>query len=129
MRRILKFAAVNIIATLIGGGIPAMAQDGYHVYNRGGMQYQSADNRGHLERNDRGNRNLRDDGRGDRDRRDYDRRDESPAYRNDHSYGYGYAPAPVYPAAPFYAGPVYDDGSYRQRTHNGRTVADHHNPY
>ena len=133
MKRIQKFAAVNVIAALIGAGIPAMAaQDGHDVYTRGGMQYQSAGHRGNQEWNDNRNRGSRNDGGWNRDRRDYDRRDDRRGYRDDRGYGYGYrdnggygysyAPAPVYLAAPAYGGPVYD-GYYYDRNHDGRTAA------
>jgi hypothetical protein len=124
MRRIQKFAAINLIAALVGAGIPAMAaQDGYDVHNRGGMQHQTADRRGDNQWNNNGNRDSRNNNRVDRDRHDYDRRGDNRGYGEDHGYAYGYAPAPVYQPAPVYVGPAYNDGYYYDRTHNGRTAA------
>lgn len=120
MKRIQKFAAVNVIAALIGTGIPAMAaQEGYDAHHRGGVQYQSAGQRGDRHDNDGRNRNVRND-----NRRDYDRgyRDDRSyrddrGYRDDRSNGYSYAPA--------YGEPVYNDGYYDRdhRSHDGRAVA------
>jgi hypothetical protein len=117
MKRIQKFAAINVIAALVGTGIPAMAaQNGHDIYNRG-MQYRSGDHRGGRQSNDNRNREFRNDDRGGRGSRDYDGRDRG------RDYGYGYAPAPVYQSAPVYSAPVYDNGYYYDRTHNGRSAA------
>ncbi|HSU31072.1 MAG TPA: hypothetical protein VLJ11_07540 [Bryobacteraceae bacterium] len=124
MKRIQKLLAVNVIAALIGTGIPAMAaQDGNHAYNRGGMSYESADHQDYRERNDSQMHRFQKDERRDRDRRDYERRDQGRDYRAGHGYGYGYAPSRVYESAPIYNGPVYNDGYYDHRSHNGRTAA------
>jgi hypothetical protein len=113
MKRIQKFVAINVIAAFVGTGIPAMAaQNGHDIYSHGGMQYQSADHRGDRGGNDSRNREFRSDDRGDRNRRDYDGRDYDGAYGN------GYAPTPVYRSAP-----VYDNGYYYERSHNGRAAA------
>jgi hypothetical protein len=117
MKRIQKFAALSVIAALVGTGIPAIAaQNGHDIYNRG-MQYRSDDHRGNREWNDNRNRGYGNEDRGDRGRRDYDARDRG------RDYGYGYAPAPVYQSTPVYGGPVYDNGYYYDRTHNGRAAA------
>ena len=108
MIRIQKFAAVNVIAALVGIGIPAMAaQDRCDVPGR--LQYESVDHRSQHQWND------------DRDRRDYDRRDGGFGYRDHRGYGYAYAPA--YEAAPVYGGPVYNGGYYDHRGHEARTAA------
>jgi hypothetical protein len=121
MKRIQKFLAVNIVGVLIGTGIPAMAaQGGHDGYNRGGTQYESADYRGNRDRNESRMHNVQNDRR-DRDRGSYDRRDHGRGYRADRGDGYGYAP--VYQSAPVYRGPVYNDGYYDNRSHNGRTAA------
>jgi hypothetical protein len=114
MKRIRNYAAVTVIAALIGSGIPAMAaQHGENGYNRGGMRYEAADHRSDRDRNNN---------RWDSDRRGYDRRDYDRGSGYNRGYSYGYAEAPVYEPAPVYGGPVYDDGYYR-RSHNGRTAA------
>jgi hypothetical protein len=120
MKRIQKFAAVNVIAALIGTGIPAMAaQNGFERYDRGGVQHQSADRDRDRGRNEDRSRDFRE---GDRDRRDYDRRDDDRGYQEHRAYGYGYV-APVYQPAPIYSGPVYGNGYYYDRDHAGRTAA------
>ena len=99
MRRIQKLAAVNVIAALIGGGIPAIAaQNRYDIPDHGKVQYQWTANRNQ-------------DGRNDRDHRAYDRRSDEPAFWGDHRTGRDYAPSPVYNVH-------YDD-----RSHNSRTAA------
>ncbi len=114
MKRIQKFAAINVLVALMGASIPAVAaQDGYDGHNRGGMQYQTVDHRGDRDWNDNRNRDFRGDDRGDRDRRSYDRRD----------YDRGYQGGPVYQSAPVYVGPSYEGGYYRDSNHTGRTVA------
>ncbi|HEY7305965.1 MAG TPA: hypothetical protein VH601_17705 [Bryobacteraceae bacterium] len=101
MKRIQTFAAVNIIAALLGAGVPALAaQHGYDLHGRAGMQSRSSEYR---------DRHPGNDDRWDRDHHD-GWRDREPAYV--------YAPAPVYRA------PAYDDNYYYDRqTHNGRTAA------
>ena len=117
MKRTQKFAAASIIAALIGTGTPAMAAQNRHdVYNRAATQYRSADRARDREWNDNRNRDFSNDNRWARDRRDNDRHERDASHRDAHSYGYSYAPAPVY------AGPVYGDGYY-DRTDNGRTAA------
>jgi hypothetical protein len=104
MKRIKKFAAINIIVALLGTGIPVLAaQNGYG--DRGRAQHESAD---HRDSRDNQNRNVRNDNRGDQDR------DRGYVDNRGYGYGYAYAPAPVYvqPA------PVYVD-----RSHDGRTAA------
>lgn len=119
MKLIQKLVAVNVIAVLMGTGIPAMAaQNGHDVHDRGGMQYQSADHRGNRDWHDNQNRNVRNNDRRDRDQRDYGRQ----GYE-DRGHGYGYVPAPGYQPAPVYRGPVYDNGYYYDRSHDGRTAA------
>lgn len=79
MKRIRKFAALNIMAALIGAGIPALAaQQGYTGDNRGARQYQATDQRGNHESNTR---------------EDRDRRDHHPDYREHRSFSYSHAPA------------------------------------
>jgi hypothetical protein len=92
MKRIQKFAAVNVLAALIGTGVPAVAEQRHdNAYDHARVQYQQ--------------------------RRDHDRRDVVRTYRDDRGYGYAYAPAPVYQPAPVYAGPVYyDEGAHDART-------------
>src|SRR4051812_49157324 len=108
MIRIQKFAAVNVIAALVGIGIPAMAaQDRYGVPGR--LQYESADHRSEHQWND------------DRDHHEYHRRNGGFGYRDHRGYGDAYAPA--YEAAPEYGGPAYNGGYYDDRGHEGRTAA------
>lgn len=108
MKRIKKFAAVNVIAALLVTGIPALAaEEGHEGYNRGGEQHQSVNQRNGP----------------DRGRLDYDRRDGRGGYQDDRGYGYAYAPGPVYEPAPVYGGPVYDGSYYYGRSHDGRTAA------
>jgi hypothetical protein len=125
MKRIQRFAAVNVIAALMAAGIPAMAaQHDNDVHNRGGMQHQSADQRGARGWNGNSNRNIRSDDSMHRERRDY-----GSNYRDDRGY---VAATPVY-SAPVYSRPVYsngyydsgyyDSGYYDNRSHNGRTAA------
>jgi Glycine zipper len=122
MKRIQKFLAINIVGALIGTGIPAMAaQGGHDGYNRGGMQYESADHRGYRERDESRMHDFRNDDRRDGDRGSHDRGDQGRGYRADRGAGYGYAPA--YQSAHVYRGPVYNDGYYDQSSHNGRTAA------
>jgi hypothetical protein len=128
MKRTKKFAVVNLIAVLVGAGVPAVAeQNGYGDHNRGGVQSQAAnrqDTRGRDTRRDdrqQANRQWSDNrDRGDRhDDRDRDRgfRDDR-SYRDNRSYGYGYQPEPVYSA------PVYGNGYYQDdHSHDGRTAA------
>ena len=112
MKRIQKFVVASVIAVLAGTGIPAMAaQDRHDVYNRAGIQYQAADQRGNREWSE--NRN--------RDYRDHGGRDRASSHRDDR--GYDYISAPVYQTAPVYSGPVYADGYYSDDSHNGRTAA------
>lgn len=120
MRRIQKFAAVNVIAALMAAGIPAMAaQHDNDVHNRGTMQHQSANQRGDRGWNGNQNRSIRNDDSMRRDRRDY-----GSNYRDNR----GYVPVtPVYSApvygAPVYSSGYYDNGYYDNRSHDGRTVA------
>jgi hypothetical protein len=103
MKRIQKFAAVNVIAAFLGAGVPAVAaQHGYDLHARAGMQPRSSGYRDrHDGRNDRWDRDRHDDWR-DRDR----------------GTAYVYAPAPGYRA------PAYGKNHYYDRqTHNGRTAA------
>ena len=105
MKRIQKFAAVNLIAVLMGAGIPAMAAQ-HSSGNYGHAQVRS-------QRNDRQNRD-----------RNRDRNNDRNNDWRDRGRGYAYAPPPVvYAPAPFYRESVYDNGYYNQPTHNGRTAA------
>jgi hypothetical protein len=109
MKGIQKFAAVNVIAALLGAGVPAMAaQRGHEAYGRAGVQSQSIRHRNDREWNDGRAGYTRNDDRWDRDYYD-NRRDRGP--------GYIYAPAPAYRE------PVYDNRYDYHRTHNGRTAA------
>lgn len=84
MKRIQKFAAVNVLAALLGTGIPALAaQEGHDSFNRGATQYVSADHR--VDHRDR-------------DRPVEIRRDRVPAHVD--GRGYAYVPAPVYQPTP-----------------------------
>lgn len=115
MKRIQKFAAVNVIAVLLGTGVPVMAaQDGHYGYYGGSAQHESADHCDYREHN--GDR-VRDDRRA-YGRGDYGRGDQGRAYGDYRGGNYGYGSAPVYRS-----GRGYDDGYYDHRTHNGRTAA------
>ena len=115
MKRIQRFAAVNVIAALMVAGIPAMAaQHDNDVHNRGAMQHQSAGQRGARNWNGNGNRGFRNDNSMHHDRRDY-----GGNYREDRGY---VAAEPVY-VAPVYSNGYYDNGYDYDRNHNGRTVA------
>ena len=82
MKRIQKFAAVNIILALVGTGIPAMAaQNSYDVHNRGEIQHQSANDRSNQRWSDNQHRNTRNNDRGD--------------YQQGYVRGPGYSSAPV----------------------------------
>lgn len=84
MKRIQKFAAVNVLAALLGTGIPALAaQEGHDSFNRGAAQHVSVDHRV--------------DNR-DRDRPVVIRRD--PVRTHVDVRGYAYVPAPVYQPTP-----------------------------
>lgn len=109
MKRIQKFAAINVIVALLGTGIPVLAAENGHG-DRGGTQYESADHRGNRDGRDNQNRNFRSDNRRDRDR--------GHGYVDDRIYGY--APAPVYQPAPVYVRPA---PIYVDRSHDGRTAA------
>jgi hypothetical protein len=93
MKRIQKFAAINLMVALLGAGVPALAQDGRDYHDNRGMQYQSVDHRGDRDGHDNRYRNDWNDNRG-------------------YGSGYGYVPAPVYRY----------DGDYG-RTHDGRAAA------
>lgn len=115
MKRIQKFLAVNVIAGLIGAGVPAMAAEhGYDTHGRSEMQSHAADRRGDRERNNDRSRHYGNDDRGRNDNRHDHGRDNN---RRDYEHGYVYAPAPVY------RGPVYENGYYDRDSHNGRTAA------
>ncbi len=114
MKRIQKFAAVNLIAVLMGAGIPAMAaQHGPGAYGRTGVQSQSG-HRSDREWNNSRNGQRRNDRQWNQNRNDN---------RRDRAQSYVYAPTPVYQAAPVYRGSVYNNGYYDHRTHNGQTAA------
>lgn len=109
MKRIQKFVAVNVMAVLIGAGVPAMAAErGHDMHGRSEIQSHQADRRGDRDSHNDQSRYRRSDDRWDRARKDN---------RRDYDRGYVYAPTPVY------RGPVYDTGYYDRDTHNGRTAA------
>ena len=109
MKRIQKFLAVNVVAALIGAGVPAIAAErGHDTHGRSEIQSHVSERRGDRDGNNDRNRHYENDNRRDRSRDDN---------RRDYDRGYIYAPAPVY------RGPVYDNGYYDRDTHNGRTAA------
>ncbi|MGH9640191.1 MAG: hypothetical protein ACRD3Y_09030, partial [Bryobacteraceae bacterium] len=97
MKRFQKFAAVSVLAALMGAGVPAMAAQGrYGDHDRGRAQYVSSSQRNDHNWNDHRNRDRRNDYRQDRER----------------AYVPAYLPAPVY-----------ERGYYDRRGHDGRTAA------
>jgi hypothetical protein len=113
MKRIQKFVAVNVMAALIGAGVPAIAAEQGHDHGRSEIQSHAFDHHENRGRNNDRNRRYGNNDRWDRDRNDH---------RRDYDRGYVYAPAPVY-RGPVYENGYYDDGYYDRETHNGRTAA------